>query len=128
MRKQGTAGEVDVALNIRLHKDRHGNSMCLITCDHQTPPRVVLNDEACLPTIADGRVFRCAMELRHQDPKKDPSVGCMGGYITPAGKITTTGRALMLDEGREGSPCDANPEIAVRAFDAIPGPVAVPNA
>jgi hypothetical protein len=50
------------------------------------------------------------------------------GYITPAGKITTKGRALMLDEGREGSPCDASPEIVVGAFDdAIPGPVAVPN-
>ena len=49
------------------------------------------------------------------------------GYITPAGKITTKGRALMLDEGRAGSPGDASPEIVVGAFDAIPGPVAVPN-
>jgi hypothetical protein len=50
-----------------------------------------------------------------------------GCYITPGGKITTKGLALVLDEGREGSPCDANPEI-VRAFDdPIPSPVAVPN-
>ena len=34
-----------------------------------------------------------------------------GGYITPGGKITTKGRALVLDERREGSPCDVNPEI-----------------
>ena len=50
-----------------------------------------------------------------------------GGYMTPGGKITTKGLALVLDEGREGSPCDANPEI-VGAFDEpIPGPLAVPN-
>jgi hypothetical protein len=34
----------------------------------------------------------------------------------------------MLDEGREGSPCDANPETVVAALDdPIPGAVAVPN-
>jgi hypothetical protein len=50
------------------------------------------------------------------------------GYITPGSKITSKGRALVLDEGREGFPCDVNPEIAVGVFDApIPGPVAVPN-
>jgi hypothetical protein len=32
-------------------------------------------------------------------------------YLTPEGKITAKGQALLLDEGREGSPCDANPEL-----------------
>lgn len=50
-----------------------------------------------------------------------------GGYITPGGKITTKGRALVLDEGREDSPCDANPEIVGAFDDPIPSPVAVPN-
>jgi len=49
------------------------------------------------------------------------------GYITPGGKITTKGRALVFDEGREGSPCDASPEIVGACDDPIPGPVAVPN-
>jgi hypothetical protein len=50
------------------------------------------------------------------------------GYVTPGGEITEEGRAWIADEGREGSPCDANPKIRVGAFDdAIPGPVAVPN-
>jgi hypothetical protein len=49
------------------------------------------------------------------------------GYITPGGKITTKSQALVLDEGREGSPCDANPEIVGACDDPIPGPVAVPN-
>jgi hypothetical protein len=53
------------------------------------------------------------------------------GYITPAGKITTKGLALVLDdldEGREGSPCDVEGQVVVRAFDnPIPGPVAVSN-
>jgi len=49
------------------------------------------------------------------------------GYITPGGKITTKSQALVLDEGREGSPCDANPEIVGAWDDPIPGPVAVPN-
>jgi hypothetical protein len=49
-------------------------------------------------------------------------------YISPEGKITNRGRALMLDEGREGSPYDANPKMVVAAFDdPIPGAVAVPN-
>ena len=53
-----------------------------------------------------------------------------GGYVTSGGKITTKGRALVLDEGREGSPCDANhanPEIVGAFDDPIAGPVAVPN-
>jgi hypothetical protein len=50
------------------------------------------------------------------------------GYITSGGKITNKGRALELDEGREGSSCDVNPEIVVSAFDdPIPRPVAIPN-
>jgi hypothetical protein len=50
------------------------------------------------------------------------------GYISPKGKITNRGRALMFDEGREGSPCDVNQGIVVAAFDdPIPGAVAVPN-
>ena len=49
------------------------------------------------------------------------------GYITPGGKITTKGRALVLDERREGSPCDASPEIVGVFDDPIPGPLAVPN-
>jgi len=50
------------------------------------------------------------------------------GYISPKGKITNKARAMVLDEGREGSPCDANPEIVMGAFDdPIPGAVAVPN-
>ena len=50
------------------------------------------------------------------------------GHITPGGKITAKGRALVLDEGREESPCDVNPEIEVGVFDdPIPGPVTVPN-
>jgi hypothetical protein len=50
------------------------------------------------------------------------------GYITAGGKITNKGRALVLDEGREGSPCDVNPKVVVRVFDdPIPGPMAVPN-
>jgi hypothetical protein len=50
------------------------------------------------------------------------------GYISPEGKITNRGRELMLDEGREGSPCDVNQGIVVAAFDdPIPGAVAVPN-
>jgi hypothetical protein len=50
------------------------------------------------------------------------------GYITLGGKITAKGRALVLDEGREGPPCDVTPEIVVGVFDdPIPGPVAVPN-
>ena len=40
------------------------------------------------------------------------------GYITPGGKITTEGRALVLDEGREGSPCDAKLEV-VGAFTTL---------
>lgn len=51
-------------------------------------------------------------------------------YATPGGKITAKGQALVLDEGREGSPCDVNPEIVivVRASDdPIPEAVAVPN-
>jgi hypothetical protein len=44
------------------------------------------------------------------------------GYISPGGEITAKGRALMLDEGREGSPCDANPKIIVGAFDDRPYP------
>jgi hypothetical protein len=51
-----------------------------------------------------------------------------GGYVTSGGKITAKGRALLLDERREGSPYDVDPEIVVGAFDdPIPGPVAVPN-
>jgi hypothetical protein len=51
------------------------------------------------------------------------------GYVTSGGKITGKGRVLMLDEGREGSPGDVNPEIVVGAFDdPIPACVAVPNA
>lgn len=50
-----------------------------------------------------------------------------GGYVTSGGKITTKGRALVLDEGREGSPCDANPEIVGAFDDPIAGPVSVPN-
>ena len=50
-----------------------------------------------------------------------------GGYVTSGGKITAKGRALVLDEGREGSPCDVNPEIVGAFEDPIPGPVAVPN-
>jgi hypothetical protein len=51
-----------------------------------------------------------------------------GGYVTTGGKITSKGQALVLDEGREGSPCDVNPEMVVRACDnPIPGAVAVPN-
>jgi hypothetical protein len=50
------------------------------------------------------------------------------GYVTPGGEITEEGRAWIADEGREGSPCDANPKIRVGAFDdPIPGAVAVPN-
>jgi hypothetical protein len=50
------------------------------------------------------------------------------GYVTPGGEITEEGQAWIADEGRKGSPCDANPKIRVGAFDdAIPGPVAVPN-
>jgi hypothetical protein len=37
-------------------------------------------------------------------------------YLTPEGKITAKGQALLLDEGREGSPCDANPELKRRAL------------
>jgi hypothetical protein len=50
------------------------------------------------------------------------------GYITSGGKITNKGRTMVLNEGREGSPCDVNPQIVVGAFDdPIPGPVAIPN-
>lgn len=53
------------------------------------------------------------------------------GYLTPDGKITDKGRALILesilDEGREGSPCDANPEIDEASGERIPGPFVVPN-
>src|SRR5215217_9150282 len=50
-----------------------------------------------------------------------------GGYVTSGGKITTKGRALVLEEGREGSPCDANPEIVGAFDDPIRGRVSVPN-
>jgi hypothetical protein len=54
------------------------------------------------------------------------------GYVTPGGEITAKGRgllALFLDEGREGSPCDVNPEMVEEACDdPIPGAVAVPKA
>jgi hypothetical protein len=30
------------------------------------------------------------------------------GYVTPGREITAKGRALLLDEGREGSACDVN--------------------
>jgi hypothetical protein len=50
------------------------------------------------------------------------------GYITLGGEITTKGRALVLDEEREGSPCDDNPKTIIGVFDdPIPGPVAVAN-
>jgi len=53
------------------------------------------------------------------------------GYLTPDGQITDKGRALifesMIDEGREGSPCDANPEIDEASGEPIPGPFAVPD-
>jgi hypothetical protein len=50
------------------------------------------------------------------------------GYITLGGEITAKGRALILDEGREGSPGDVSPGTVVGVFDdPIPGPVAVPN-
>jgi hypothetical protein len=55
-------------------------------------------------------------------------------YVTLEGKITAKGRALILDEGREGSPCDANPELTELEGELegasdkpIPGPFAVPN-
>jgi hypothetical protein len=51
----------------------------------------------------------------------------VAGFITPGGKITTKGRALVLDEGREGSPCDANPEIVGAFDDPIPGRGAIPD-
>jgi hypothetical protein len=67
-------------LNLRLYKDKNGNEMCLFTYDHQqTPPRV-FDDQACSPSLVGVNVYRCAMELRHLNPKKDPSVGCLGGY------------------------------------------------
>jgi hypothetical protein len=48
--------------------------------------------------------------------------------FSPEGKITNRGRGLILDEGREGSPCDVNQGVVVAAFeDPIPGAVAVPN-
>ena len=51
------------------------------------------------------------------------------GYITPEGEIPNKGRALVLDEGREGSPCDVNPKVVIGPFDdTIPRPLAVPNA
>jgi hypothetical protein len=42
------------------------------------------------------------------------------GYITPHGEITNRGRVLILDEGREGSPCDANPCLDVVSDDPCP--------
>ena len=49
------------------------------------------------------------------------------GYITSGGKITNKGYASILEDGREGSPCDANPETDEAFDDSIPGPFAVPN-
>jgi hypothetical protein len=51
-------------------------------------------------------------------------------YLTPEGKITAKGQALLLDEGREGSPCDANPELTElygASDEPIPGPFAIAN-
>jgi hypothetical protein len=44
------------------------------------------------------------------------------GYITPHGEITNRGRVLILDEGREGSPCDVNPGLDVASDEPVPGP------
>ena len=44
------------------------------------------------------------------------------GYITPNGEITNGGRVLILDEGREGSPCDANPCLDAASDEPVPGP------
>ena len=50
------------------------------------------------------------------------------GYVTPGGEVTHRGRASVLDEGQEGSPCDVQRRVGVRAFDEpIPGPIALPN-
>lgn len=49
------------------------------------------------------------------------------GYLTPDGKITNKGRTLILDEGRERSPCDANPELDAASDEPVPGPFAGPN-
>jgi hypothetical protein len=44
------------------------------------------------------------------------------GYITPHGEITNRGRFLILDEGREGSPCDVNPDLEVDRDEPVPSP------
>ena len=44
------------------------------------------------------------------------------GYITLHGEITNRGRFLILDEGREGSPCDVNPGLEVASDEPVPGP------
>jgi hypothetical protein len=43
-------------------------------------------------------------------------------YITPHGQITNRGRVLILDEGREGSPCDVNPGLDAASDEPVPGP------
>jgi hypothetical protein len=60
-----------MALHIKLHKDKHGNEICLFTCDHQQLPRVIMDDQACRPAIVGGDVYRCSMELRHLHPRKE---------------------------------------------------------
>jgi len=42
------------------------------------------------------------------------------GFITPRGKVTAEGRSSALDEGREGSPCDVQRQVDVRAFTTNP--------
>ncbi len=44
------------------------------------------------------------------------------GYLTPHGEITNRGRVLILDEGREGSPCDANPGLEAASDEPVSGP------
>ena len=64
------------------------------------------------------------------DIMKDYEAGYLdtGETLELFAELIRTGRALVLGEGREGSPCEVNPEIVVGAFDdPIPGPIAVPN-
>ena len=53
------------------------------------------------------------------------------GYLTPNGKITNKGRALILDlifdEEREGSPCDANLDLDAASDEPVPSLFAAPN-
>jgi hypothetical protein len=65
-------------LRVRKHEIEDGKYVILFTCDHQTPLPEIADERAC---ELGGRLYRCGMELRHKNPKRNLYDACPGGYM-----------------------------------------------